>query len=211
MQLTDAAFYLAGGLTIAYMTKLFVVLFVEHSDPVPENGQQHERTYISRPSAIALAASAALLPLLGCFTAIMEKIADWGQAFFRGYTPDYAVPYFTWANLASSGISLTIGMAVYFLIVRGFLKRRDWPAWLDLENLVYRPALGSLIRCTGLIAYAAASLPDTLTLRLESLGQRLSKFWERPALIGRFSLELLLVGAGVCATLVYVFVQALGV
>ena len=48
---------------------------------------------------------------------------------------------------------LAIGAAVYLLVVRGLLMRREadgmvyldrWPARLDLENLVYRPLLSAL-------------------------------------------------------------------
>ena len=52
-------------------------------------------------------------------------------------------------------ISLSIGMLVYFLLIRPLLtERRDgeiryrslWPAWLSLEEIVYKPLFRWLIR-----------------------------------------------------------------
>ena len=53
-------------------------------------------------------------------------------------------------NLKGTAWSIGIGMAVYFLIVRPLLMKKEngrriyvnrWPDWLDLENSVYRPLL----------------------------------------------------------------------
>jgi hydrogenase-4 component B len=215
LHLTDVAFILTSGLTFGYMLKLFVVLFVESDERAKEKGP-----YISVPSALALAVSAALVPVLGSFTVIMERVAYWGQAFFHGQAPDYPVYYFSWVNLKGSVITVAIGLAVYFIFVRGLIIRRTktgakiyvklWPELLDLEILIYRPALGFIVRSAGLIAYAASSVPDALANLCRSLHRRLLDLWKAPAMIGDFSLDLLLVGIGVCATLVFMFIQALG-
>ena len=181
LRLLDAVFFFAGGLTVAYMTRLFVVLFVERCEMTVE-----EKCYISRPSAVALAASAALPPLMGCFPAIMDALADWGQRFFHGHAPDNAVHYFAWENLRGVVISVTIGIGIYFFVVRGLLMRRGegdariyaalWPEWLDLENLIYRPLLRFLVRVAAFLARVAASLPDTLSFLI-----RLAVFLARVA------------------------------
>lgn len=75
-----------------------------------------------------------------------------GGQFLRA-DPGHSVHYFTWVNLEGACISLAIGAAVYLLVVRGLLMRREadgmvyldrWPARLELENLVYRPLLSAL-------------------------------------------------------------------
>lgn len=75
-----------------------------------------------------------------------------GGRFLRA-DPGHSVHYFAWVNLKGACISLAIGAAVYLLVVRGLLMRREadgmvyldrWPARLDLENLVYRPLLSAL-------------------------------------------------------------------
>jgi hydrogenase-4 component B len=239
LQLTNAAFLLSGGLTIAYMTKLFAALFIGRCETT-----EMKKPYISRRSAAALAASAALLPLMGCFTAITNAMAGLGQSFFHGHSPEHEPHYFALENLKSFIFSVVLGAIIYLFIVRRRVRREmlrkeegpriytaSWPEWLDLENLLYRPLLGVLIRTTGFLANAAASLPDRLvhlalntvlcagrtfrmpgflTLRFQAIRQNLQTLREKPAMLGLFSLDLLLVGAGICIALLYVFCHAFG-
>ena len=119
LRLLEWIFIFAGGLTIAYMLKLFIVLFVETNIHAPG-----KKRYISRPAAISLAISAVLIPLLGCFPAISDALARLGQGFFHGHSPDHPVLYFSWENLQGPLISAAIGVAVYFIVVRGLFLRR---------------------------------------------------------------------------------------
>lgn len=82
----------------------------------------------------------------------MEPLAQWAGRFLRA-DPGHSVHYFAWVNLKGACISLAIGAAVYLLVARGLLMRREadgmvyldrWPARLDLENLVYRPLLSAM-------------------------------------------------------------------
>jgi len=202
----------AGGLTFAYMTKLFVTLFVERGEVSRE-----EKRYISIPSAIALAASAAIVPLLGSFTGIMESLAAWGETFFHGHTAQYDMPYFAWANIKGTVISMAIGALVYFVVIRGFVMRRKshitfWLNRLDLENLVYRPLLRSLT--LNAVLRSSGRKPHTLGRLLSvycmELSRRLRLLNDNPAILGHFSLDLLFVTIGVCAAVVFVFIRALG-
>ena len=64
--------------------------------------------------------------------------------------PHLDVAWFSWINLQGACISLAIGAAVYFLLVRPLLMRDGrypdrWPVWLDLERLVYRPVILRLL------------------------------------------------------------------
>ena len=235
------ALVFTGGLTFAYMTRLFVTLFVERSEATTEEGR-----YISHTSAVTLVAVASLLPLMGCFTVIMDTLAGWGQGFFRSHSPDQTVHYFAWKNLESAWISIAIGVAVYLFAARAQPKiyAALWLEWLDLENSIYRPLLKFLIRHAVFLARVVASLPDVLvkfitwiavvpTRAVASLPDVLVRFFisgavlfahvaaflpdvlarrpslEQPLKIGGFSLDLLLVGIGICIALIYVFVHAL--
>ena len=206
LRLSYIALIFTGGLTFAYMTKLFVTLFVERGETAKE-----EKRYISIPSAVALAVSAALVPLLGSFTRIMDSIAAWGEGFFHGRAAQYAIPYFTWGNLSGAAISVGIGALVYFVIVRGLRLKALWPAWLDLENIVYRPLMRFLTLRTFL--YSKGRKPHTIGRFLYLYGLQFSKklrlLHDNPAIIGHFSLDLLLVGIGVCTAAVFVFIRAL--
>ena len=84
----------------------------------------------------------------------MDKLADIGQGFMNGHDPAHAVHYFAWVNLKGAVISISLGLALYFLFIRPCLtksegsgkeKRRRyldrWPVWLDLNKRVYQPLL----------------------------------------------------------------------
>jgi len=153
-------FLISGGMTAAYMTKLFVAVFVEQNedqkrqvqfDAIPGNGM---RTL----SALVLAVPAAALFLSGVapqFT--MDRIADFGQGFLQAGKPEHSVAYFSPVNLKGSMISLGIGAVLYGIVVRKLLMQDGryvdrWPNWLDLENLIYRPVLLTLLPgCFGAV------------------------------------------------------------
>ena len=232
LTLFQSVFVFTGALTAAYMTKLCVVLFVEQGEATGINAESCrplsnlKTPCLGRSSAVALAATAALLPLLGLFPVAAEA-------------PIGTVRYFAWKNLSGSAVSVFIGAAVYLAVVRGLMIRRKedgtpvysglWPEWLDLEDLVYRPVLKYLAAAGVLLARAAASLPDALVrLSLRTFlrvnrkpyvpGGFLSRHYrafyphsqpEDEPSAGLFSFDLLAVGAGICVTLIYVLSQAL--
>ena len=207
LRLTYAAFLFTGGLTIAYMIKLFVALFMGQSG---ETGiTVKEKHYIRPAPAAALALSAALLPLLGCITPLTDALAEWGQGFFNANNPDKTLQYFSWEKIKSSALSAGYGIIIYIIVVRGLLMRRKdgkvypliWPKRLDLEDLIYRPLLKIVYQIICFLAGITASLP-TAALRRPG--------WEEPASIGGFTFNLLLAGAGVFIALVYLFSRALG-
>lgn len=144
----EGIFLLTGGMTVAYMTKLFVVLFVEKH---PERQAEFDRmqgAYMTPLSCFVLVGSAVVLPVLGMVPGItMDWIADLGQPFFQGSALGHSVSYFSLGNLKGAVISIGIGLVLYAVVVRGVLMDRQgryvdrWPSWLDLENLVYRPVV----------------------------------------------------------------------
>lgn len=141
-------FLLSGGITVAYMLKLFFALFVEKNE---DEGLQLKydgmKRYMNGQSSIALIGSAVVLPVMGFLPGIvMDGIADLGQPFFHGVAPAHAVHYFSLTNLTGAVISIVIGLLLYFGVVRLWMMKHStyvnrWPVWLDLENLVYRPVL----------------------------------------------------------------------
>ena len=145
-RLVEWLFLFSGGLTLAYMTKLFVCLFIE-KNPEKQEEYDQNRSYMNLRSTIALCVPAAILPLLGLTASrSMDAIATLGTDFFHAGPLEHAVHYLSLENLKGAAISVAIGALVYFLIVRKLLMRDGryvnlWPAKLDLEDLVYRPLL----------------------------------------------------------------------
>ena len=172
-------FLISGGLTAAYMLKLYVVLFVEKND----NAQTQLRfegmngSYMSKKSKFALGGSALFVPVLGLLPhQLMDHFAEMGEGFFGSSGLVHEVSYFSMENLKGALISLVIGAAVYFGFVRPVLTKKEgerriyldrWPAWMDLENLVYRPLLCTVLPVIcGTVSRVLDRLLDTIILVL---------------------------------------------
>lgn len=154
----------SGGLTGAYMIKLYICLFWQKNkdDLTQKMYDAKNGKYMTPLSAVALTVSAVLVPLLGVDPNMtMDKIADFGGAFLHAGTPAHAVEYFSLTNLKGACISLVIGVLVYLLVIRTLLMKREgesfsyknlWPTWLDMEEGLYRPAINLLLNVGGFVA-----------------------------------------------------------
>ena len=146
LKAVEWVFLFSGGLTLAYMTKLFVAVFVE-KHPTRQKEFDARKDWISRPAALALGLSALVIPVLGFSADVtMNGIADLAVDFLRGGPLHHAVRYLSWENLKGAAISVGIGAAVYLGVVRTWMRREGayvnrWPEKLDLEELLYRPLL----------------------------------------------------------------------
>lgn len=164
------SFLFAGGLTFAYMLKLFICIFVEQNER--PKSHWNKKGYIAPASAVTLLIYVCLMPVLGGLpNGTMDGIAALVRGFFPGEAPHHAVHYFSWINLKGAVISLTIGAIVYLLIVRTLLTKANGdcrryfdpiPGWCSLEYGVYRPLLDFLAK-TLLVA---AVFVDKLGFRL---------------------------------------------
>ena len=132
-------FLVSGGLTFCYMLKLFICIFVEENkDPVLQQKYDMPGAYMNLTSTIAILGSSIFCLLLG-----QPLISTRLGAFMSGNSHILHFKAFTLTNLKGGAISLCIGGILYFVAVRGLLKKdgryKDyWPKWLDLEDLVYR-------------------------------------------------------------------------
>ncbi|MCI8276270.1 MAG: NADH dehydrogenase [Lachnospiraceae bacterium] len=156
-------FLLSGGMTVAYMTKLFVALFVEKNPKRQEEFDRKYQHYWNMESKIAVAGSALLLPIMGILPGpVMDRAAELGEGFFGGGSLAHPVRYFSLENLSGGLISIAIGALIYFGVIRTVLMKRGesgvreyvdrWPVWLDLENLLYRPVLLQLFVTVSAVA-----------------------------------------------------------
>ena len=141
-------FLISGGLTVAYMCKLFVAVFVEeNSDMAIQKTYDCKKRYMKPVSATVLAFSAMIVPAFGMLPYItMDTLADNAQGFLGVHHAGHAVHYFTWVNLKGSLISIAVGVVIYLTMVRCWMMAKEgyvdrWPKWLDLEEKFYRPLL----------------------------------------------------------------------
>lgn len=159
----EGIFLFSGGLTAAYMLKLYVALFVEKNPYHQDKMDSFNGRYMSRESTFALLGSAVILPLLGMLPyRLMNGIASMGQTFMHGEEPAHMVNYFSWTNIRGGLASLSIGVIVYLMVIRRCLMKEDengnrvyvnvWPVWLDLEDRIYRPLLLKILPFVGAFA-----------------------------------------------------------
>ncbi len=178
MRIIEWIFLISGGFTVAYMTKLYVVLFLEKNrdEEVQRKFDSLKGAYMNRVSAFALALPASLLPIMGFFPDfVMNGLANMGQDFLQARGAE-RISYFSIGNLKGGLISILIGAAVYFVVVRLWMVKRTkegsvylnrWNPYLDLENLVYRPVLLRFLPFVlGVACRVLDSLVDALVVFL---------------------------------------------
>lgn len=181
-------FLISGGLTAAYMTKLYFAIFVEKNagDKVQEKYDSMKKTYMNKMSAVVLTVCASILPVMGLLPdSVMGKIADIGQDFMQVKGQQHITAWFSPANLKGAVISLMIGAAVYLVVVRLWLMKKKngqkvyvnrWHKYLDLENLIYRPILlYALPFVLGVVCRVLDSLVDGIVVLLRKTVYRDSK------------------------------------
>ncbi len=145
-------FIISGGMTIAYMTKLYVALFLEKNrDEAKQNAFDEKKRYMNPLSAISLMIPALFMPLAGLLPhSVADRIMDFGQDFLRVEAMEEQVRYFSANNLIGASYSILIGAVLYFVVVRKCLMKdgayvNRWPKYLDLEEYFYRPLLLSVL------------------------------------------------------------------
>ena len=143
-------FLCSGGLTFAYMLKLFICVFVErNSDPELQARFDAAPRCMNGLSAGVICFSALAMPLLG-----QPGLALPLGRYITGLESLMEFSAFSLGNLRGGAISLAIGAAVYAAIVRRALMKGGryldrWPRWLDMEEAVYRPLFTRALPALG--------------------------------------------------------------
>lgn len=185
MRAVEALFLFSGGLTVAYMTKLFVVLFVgKNSDKKVQEAYEAKHSYASLPTKIAIGACALPIPLIGVLPDLVAKpLAEYGLVQF-GLSELLAhhqdnMHYYSLKNLSGALISIAAGAVIYLLVVRFWMQgrlfsnrhdkgyRELFPAWLNPEKYVYRAVLYTAVPFVlGIAARILDSMVDTAVVIL---------------------------------------------
>ena len=172
--LIEWLFIIAGGFTLAYMTKLFVCIFIEkNEDEALQNKYDSMKKYMNPTSSIVLTICALCLVALGIVPNITsDAIANFSQDFMHAHHLDHAIHYFSSVNLIGGLKSIVIGILVYLFFIRSVLMKKNhyvqvWPNWLDLEFLFYRPLMQYILPFVfALVCRVIASLPEFVLLIL---------------------------------------------
>lgn len=177
MKLIEWIFLVSGGMTVAYMTKLYIAIFVEkNTDDAIQKKYDDNKKYMNMESKLALTVSAVLLPVMGFFpNVVMDFLADRGTSLMHAGELEHSIHYFSLVNLKGAFISIAIGAFLYLVVIRLLLMRTEngkrvyvnrWPQWMDLENTLYRPLIVVLCILGGFFCRILDSLVDTIVVIL---------------------------------------------
>lgn len=167
----EILFLISGGLTVAYMVKLYICIFWQ-KNPTRQAEYDAAGRSMNPVSAIALVGSAIVLPFLGAMPAtFLSPLGEGSAAFFGQHAVAHSIEYFSLENLSGAATSITIGAVAYLLIVRPLLMQKNadgvrvyvnrWPARLDLEDGLYRPVLNGVLGFLGKVLGFVAHIPDS--------------------------------------------------
>lgn len=158
-------FLFSGGLTAAYMLKLFFCVFTGRS-PLEKKGPAmpgYVAAILSVPALLTVALGVAAEPLCA---AVWSRCADVFPGHFHPHVPNL----FSWTCLKGACISLGIGAAVWLGLVRTVIDRRSTdgrrvyrdplPRWMELERLYRFVLLKLLPRALGAVCAGLSRLPE---------------------------------------------------
>lgn len=182
LSVIEKLFLLAGGMTVCYMLKLYVALFIEQNRDASLQKRYDDKktTYINGFSRLALICSAVVIPVLGLSShATMDPIANKAAGFMKSGAVIEKMDYFNPENLKGSFISVAIGFLLYgavrILLMRqpgkeeekntGVRKaekeyRNVLPKVMDLENTLYVPLIEFICLILKIIARIMDGLVD---------------------------------------------------
>lgn len=146
-------FIISGGLTAAYMAKLYIALFWEKNEKEAlQKEYEGKRKYMDRLTGILLSITGVFVLAAGIIGGVVWKV-------------------FSWESIRAALLSLAIGVVAYLFVVRKYMMKggvyvNRWnPEW-DLENRIYRPLLAGLSLILSVSFRFLDRLPDYLVLAL---------------------------------------------
>ncbi len=164
LSVIEWVFLVSGGFTFAYMLKLFICVFVQKNKDEKRQKRYDQNPYcMNKASTAVVFGSSLLMVVLG------QPFVSTRLAYrMTGFEEILHFKAFTLENLKGGLISLSIGAAVYLVIVRRVMIRKDsyvdlWPKGLDLEDLVYRPVLTEILPTA--VGFIAGIFGENLVLR----------------------------------------------
>lgn len=193
LTVSEWLFLLCGGMTAAYMTKLFIAIFVEK--PVAENNET-EKVKIRFISYLSALLPACVILFFGVLPGLFMKGLGVFMSGFNNFTLVGegeeilgSISIFSLENLKGSAISLTFGALIYIFVIRRFLTVKDeqkgrvylskWPVWLDIEEVIYRPLLIKILPSLlgAICRFVASTIPTFVAKVVLVVSKGIAKFF----------------------------------
>lgn len=161
-------FLFSGGITLAYVLKIFIKLFVEKAE------KKTEGRYMNLPSTLSIAVAPLAVVAIGVLPNLLgDRLGDMAHTFTGAHHAEHAVHYFNFTNLKGIMISAAIGLIIYFAVVRLLLtkdgKYVSPRLGVSLEENVYVPFFKGVSTVLTLIARIICDIPGALMLGIKKL------------------------------------------
>lgn len=155
-------FLFAGGLTLAYLLKIYIPLFHMGKKQEKKEGK------LGGMAVAALLPCGILLSLIAVLPKVCKVIASIGLQG-TGISPLPAdFPFYSLKNLSGIGISFAVGIAVFLGIIQGILYRkgkyRTISSPISLEKTIYVPVFRGLKTILILLCRILCDMPAVLLL-----------------------------------------------
>ena len=201
LTVSEWLFLLCGGMTAAYMTKLFIAIFVEK--PAPESKEEADhashdpgKVKIRFVSYLSAMLPACVILFFGVFPGLFMKGLGVFMSGFNNFTLAGEgeevlehLSIFSLENLKGSAISLTFGALIYIFVIRRFLTAKyeekgrvylsKWPVWLDIEEVIYRPLLIKILPSVlgAICRFIASTIPTFVAKVVLVVSKAVAKFF----------------------------------
>lgn len=204
LTVSEWLFLLCGGMTAAYMTKLFVAIFVEkpakndsgHVAEGKKDDHAHAETKIRFVSYLSALIPACVILFFGLLPNFFMKVLGVFMSGFNNFTLAGEgeevlahMSIFSLENLKGSAISLSFGALIYIFFIRRYLTKKSeengrvylqkWPAWLDIEEVIYRPLLIKILPTVlgAIFRFIASVLPSFIAGIVLKAGKLIAAFF----------------------------------
>ncbi|MBE6888150.1 MAG: sodium:proton antiporter [Ruminococcaceae bacterium] len=178
-QSAEVIFLISGGFTVAYMTKLFICLFVKN----PTKEWHIHKAYVSGKTSVVISIVAVVIFVFGALPHnTMDKLAAISSEFMGVHPLEHEVAYFSWVNLKGAVISLAIGSVLYFVVAQFTVITKDkkyinpWNQNICVENLIWKPLIFKLLPFVlGFIGRVIDKFTDVFLLVFRKIFMRNAK------------------------------------
>jgi formate hydrogenlyase subunit 3/multisubunit Na+/H+ antiporter MnhD subunit len=144
-QMTEYLFLIGGGLTVAYMLKLYIALFIEKNPNF--YGQYAEQ--VSKRALLPMGILATLIVFIGLFpNTILAPLFSYADSL--GMAMPEHLEVYTASTAAYAGISLIVGIVLYVILIRKKLVVKEGNTrifvnpslkWFSIEEDLFTPFL----------------------------------------------------------------------
>lgn len=145
MELVEVLFLLSGGLTLAYMAKLYIVLFIQKNvNPSLQQEYEKKKKYMTIAQKLAIGLCVVPIPFLGLMLfRVADKLMEYSMEFMHANGFEHKIAYFSLTNLSGALISIAAAVVIYLVFVRLLMVKKNqyrsiWPDWINMEKYVYR-------------------------------------------------------------------------